>query len=132
VLALAEAMSLERPTNGWFVPNCAVGLAGRDGLLSQQGATERRSVRVPLLDDEDEDVNALQALNNWLTTGEKHQAIDPFGLANAACGVQEEEQRSQPLLDLRPPVTSEVEELEAVVDAGVAALRNRDNGEVLI
>ena len=38
-----------------------------------------------------------QAINNWLTTGRRHQAIDPFGVPNEKCSAT----KSLPL-DLRP------------------------------
>ena len=57
MLALVEAMSLEKPENGWFVPNCGDG--GVRALLGEEGAEQRRSVRIQLFGGEGT-VNLLQ------------------------------------------------------------------------
>ena len=92
MLALAESMSVNKPDNGWFIPNCDhVG-----SLLDEAHANERRVVKIQRLQGEGQ-VNVLQTLNNWLKTGQDHQAIDAFGLPNEACS----KTKSLPL-DLRP------------------------------
>merc|ERR1719264_2068683 len=93
MLVMAEAMSEEKPDNGWFIPNCD----NLHFLLGTKNAAARRTVRVPLLQEGDEQVNAFQAINNWLTLGRQHQAIDPFGVPNDKCSAT----KSLPL-DLRP------------------------------
>ena len=63
---LVESMSLEKPTNGWFVPNC-----DREGssvyLAAGKEAKERRiAVTVPLFSNPDTRKNALQVVHRWL------------------------------------------------------------------
>ncbi len=56
MLVLAESMSLEKPSNGWFIPNC-------DDVphwLGGEHAKERRGVTVALLQEEEQKVNAMQ------------------------------------------------------------------------
>ena len=56
MLVMAEAMSEEKPDNGWFIPNCD----DLHFLLGTKNAAARRTVRVPLLQEGDEQVNAFQ------------------------------------------------------------------------
>jgi hypothetical protein len=56
MLALAEAISLYKPENGWFIPNCDNVPFLLDGSYSK----ERRTVTVPLLQEDQKMVNALQ------------------------------------------------------------------------
>lgn len=57
MLVMAEAMSEEKPDNGWFIPNCD----NLHFLLGTKNAAARRTVRVPLLQEGDEQqVNAFQ------------------------------------------------------------------------
>jgi len=121
VLAVAEAMSVQKPDNGWFLPDCEGGQAGSQGLLADSGSSERRSVRVRLLGKEREDVNALQALFNWLQTGQNHQAADPLGVDNEAC---QKVKRSQPLIDLRPPAAI-LDAVEPVAAVGAELRRDQ-------
>ena len=93
VLALAEAMSEDKADNGWFIPNCDE----MPALLNSANADMRRTVRVPMLENLETKVNVLQTINNWLTIGSKHQAIDAFGVPNGVCSAT----KSLPL-DLRP------------------------------
>ena len=93
MLALAESMSVAKPKNGWFIPSCD----HTPTFLDQRHEKERRTVQVQSFENEDAKQNVLQTLNNWVKTGEKHQAIDPFGVMNEACS----EAKSLPL-DLRP------------------------------
>jgi len=95
VLVMTQAMSVEKPRNGWFIPNCD----SVHFFLGAKHAAERRTVRVRLLQEEEQTVNAFQAINNWLTTGGRrhHQAIDPFGVPNERCSAT----KSLPL-DLGP------------------------------
>lgn len=57
MIALAEAMSLIKPQNGWFIPNCDK----VTNFLTDQFANERRKVRVKQVDG-DSKVNALQVV----------------------------------------------------------------------
>eukprot|EP00094_Tigriopus_californicus_P009354 TCALIF_09019-PB protein Name:"Protein of unknown function" AED:0.11 eAED:0.12 QI:206/0.75/0.66/1/1/1/9/985/816 len=96
MLAMAEALSVNKPENGWFIPNCDDATA----FLDNEHAALRREVRIPLLTTqtaEEKSVNVLQAINNWLNKGSDHQAIDAFGVPNDACSAV----KSLPL-DLRP------------------------------
>lgn len=52
---MAEAISVTKPENGWFIPNCDK----MPGFLNDKFANERRSVKVPQFDGE-KDVNVLQ------------------------------------------------------------------------
>ena len=56
MLVMAEAMSEEKPGNGWFIPNCD----DLHFLFGADNAAARRAVRVPLLQEGDERVNAFQ------------------------------------------------------------------------
>ena len=56
MLVMAEAMSEEKPGNGWFIPNCD----DLHFLFGAENAAARRTVRVPLLQEGDERVNAFQ------------------------------------------------------------------------
>lgn len=96
MLAMAEALSVNKPENGWFIPNCDDATA----FLDSEHAKLRREVRIPLLSSQTEEqksVNVLQAINNWMNKGSDHQAIDAFGVPNEACSAI----KSLPL-DLRP------------------------------
>ena len=80
ITSLIEAMSIDQPANGWFIPNC------QDETLffSAQAIEVRKNLQVPLFLS-GEDKNIFQVLNNWLTksfTEEDYQAIDQFGPAN--------------------------------------------------
>ena len=57
VLQQLESMSQLKPSNGWFVPNCGDG--GVRALLGEEGAEQRRSVRIQLFGGEGT-VNLLQ------------------------------------------------------------------------
>ena len=59
VLALAEAISVDKAENGWFVPNCDE----MPALLNAANADMRRAVRVPMLEDLGVKVNVLQVIN---------------------------------------------------------------------
>eukprot|EP00095_Tigriopus_kingsejongensis_P001054 maker-scaffold631_size122145-snap-gene-0.37 protein:Tk01054 transcript:maker-scaffold631_size122145-snap-gene-0.37-mRNA-1 annotation:"hypothetical protein CAPTEDRAFT_219523" len=104
MMAMAEALSLAKPQNGWFIPNCD----DMGALLDAEHASMRRQVRIPLLSSEGQKstdpktVNVLQAINNWMSLGENHQAIDAFGVPNEACSAV----KSLPL-DLRPDIPEE-------------------------
>lgn len=116
VLSLAEALSVDKPDAGWFIPNCDA----MPGFLDEDHAHLRRTVTVPELDSEDgaEKQNVLQTLHGWLTTGRNHQAIDAFGVPNAQCSAQ----RSLPL-DLRPDtLLPEVGETEQKLRSAPAAV----------
>ena len=95
ILTLAEAMSADQPDNGWFLPNCDT----TPSFLDDRFPEARRKTKVGLLEDDSEKLNVLQVLYNWLNTGEKHQAVDAFGVPNEACS----RAKSLPL-DLRPDV----------------------------
>ena len=56
VLVMAQAMSEEKPENGWFIPNCD----SVHFFLGAEHAAERRTVRVRLLQEEEQTVNAFQ------------------------------------------------------------------------
>ena len=87
---LVESMSLEKPTNGWFVPNC-----DREGssvyLAAGKEAKERRiAVTVPLFSNPDTRKNALQVVHRWLnevqsrfwkTQGYFHPLLSESGFA---------------------------------------------------
>ncbi len=62
MLSMAEAMSVAKPDNGWFLPNCDSGVTT---LLDGRNNKERRSVRVQAFnpdakEDQAESVNVLQ------------------------------------------------------------------------
>ncbi len=69
MLALAEAVSLSKPTDGWFLPNCGGSVST---LLDERNAEERRAARVVAFDQESEEeeegleeaekINVLQVL----------------------------------------------------------------------
>lgn len=94
---MVEAVSVSKPGDGWFVPNCDRVSTFLDG----RNAEERRSVRVTAFGgerEEEEDLNVMQAVNNWLEGAVSgSQAVDPFGVPNPSCSAA----RSEPL-DLRP------------------------------
>jgi hypothetical protein len=56
-MSLAEAMSLDKPENGWFIPNC------EDGTLffSSQSIEQRKNVEIPLFVTGDKQ-NVLQVI----------------------------------------------------------------------
>ena len=62
MLVMAEAMSEEKPDNGWFIPNCD----NVHFLLGSKNAVARRTVRVPLLQEGDEQVNAFQVITDQI------------------------------------------------------------------
>jgi hypothetical protein len=57
IMSLAEAMSLDKPENGWFIPNC------EDGTLffSSQSIEQRKNVEIPLFVTGDKQ-NVLQVI----------------------------------------------------------------------
>ena len=66
-MVMAEAMSEEKPGNGWFIPNCD----DLHFLFGADNAAARRAVRVPLLQEGDERVNAFQVRT-------RHGTVDPL------------------------------------------------------
>jgi len=56
MLALAEAMSLEKPSNGWFIPNCDEEVPS---FFDDAHAKYRREVRVQLFGGK-ESANVMQ------------------------------------------------------------------------
>ena len=44
MLGLAEALSLDKPDNGWFIPNCDESTL----FLSSKAVTQRKNVKIPL------------------------------------------------------------------------------------
>ena len=58
VLVMTQAMSVEKPRNGWFIPNCD----SVHFFLGAKHAAERRTVRVRLLQEEEQTVNAFQVV----------------------------------------------------------------------
>ena len=59
VLTLAEALSVDKAKNGWFIPNCDE----MPALLNAANADMRRTVRVPQLEDLETRANVLQVFN---------------------------------------------------------------------
>jgi len=100
ITSLIEAMSIDQPANGWFIPNC------QDETLffSAQAIEVRKSLQIPLFVS-GEEMNVLQVLNNWLVkpiTDDEYQAIDQFGPANPICSANHV-QKSAPLRNPKSP-----------------------------
>ncbi len=60
ILGLAEALSLDQPDNGWFIPNCD----DTTLFFSNRAVTQRRNVEIPLFVS-GERKNVLQV--SWIT-----------------------------------------------------------------
>merc|ERR1711981_336155 len=94
IMSLIEAISIEQPANGWFVPNC------QDETLffSAQAIEVRKDLTLPLFVS-GEQLNLLQVLNNWLVKGirdEDYQAVDLVGPVDPICSANHI-QKSAPL-----------------------------------
>lgn len=116
MIGVVQAMSEEKPENGWFIPNC--GTDGASFFLSSDKMLEeelvrqkRKNVRIPLFAKPETKKNVLQVLNSWVNSIEDvddHQAIDILGFPNPACSSDDDSDdgsnklRSSLNLDLRP------------------------------
>jgi hypothetical protein len=94
IMSLIEAISIDQPANGWFVPNC------QDETLffSAQAIEVRKDLTLPLFVS-GEQLNLLQVLNNWLVKGirdEDYQAVDLVGPVDPICSANHI-QKSAPL-----------------------------------
>ena len=68
MLGVMQAMSEEKPENGWFIPNCGTDGASfflsSDKTLGEEVAREKRkNVRIPLFTKPDTKKNVLQVHN---------------------------------------------------------------------
>ena len=67
---MMEAMSIEKPENGWFIPNCGTDgssiFLGESKNLKSDGVdstpARRKTVRIPLFEKQEEKRNVLQVL----------------------------------------------------------------------
>ena len=75
MLGVIEAMSVEKPENGWFIPNCgtdgaSIFLSSGDGSVKELAERNRKNVRIPLFANPDAKENVLQVskrYQRWVT-----------------------------------------------------------------
>ena len=121
VVGIIEDLSIEKPLNGWFVPNCDDG----DSLLGQGNAAKalRMALKVPLFAKPNIRRNVLQVLNSWIKEGpanHEHQAIDILGLPNPACSKIRADTSLN--LDLKPELPDTNQDLPPIPDFPVPIL----------
>ena len=75
MLGVVEAMSVEKPENGWFIPNCgtdgaSIFLSSEDGSVKELAERNRKNVRIPLYANPEAKANVLQVstrYQRWVT-----------------------------------------------------------------
>ena len=65
MIGVVQAMSDEKPENGWFVPNCgtdggSIFLSSTDVSEEKNAMQKRKNVRIPLFTNPDKKQNVLQ------------------------------------------------------------------------